>query len=129
MGVSHKSGSSAFSMYCQMYCQPNNTAKLDRTHVQTGSCCAGSCKACGQNAQEGLVQEVMWQGCGPKQEVCDGVGCECKRQSSSCIEGCQGKVAVGAACSLIDWAIPVILGIPCSRVQPCLKDTPDQDLS
>ena len=67
------------------------------------------------------MQEVMGQGCSPKQEVCNSVGCEGKRQSSSCIEGCQGKVAVGAACSLINRAIPVIFGIPCSTIPTDLR--------
>ncbi len=67
------------------------------------------------------MQKVVRQSCSSKQEVCNCVGGNCKGQGSSCIQGSQGQVAVGAACCLINRSVPVILGVFC-RARKSLKD-------
>ena len=60
----------------------------------------------------------MRQSCSPKQEICDCVGGNCKGQGSSCVQGSQGQVAVGAACCLVNRSVPVILRVFCRAIQP-----------
>ena len=62
----------------------------------------------------------MRQSRSSKQEVCDCVGGNCKGQGSSCIQGCQGQIAVGAACCLINRSVPIILRVFC-RVRTLLE--------